>query len=49
MEESVFINQLSFEERKSKCDTLKKKYPDRIPIIILKNKNSKIKGDECIK
>jgi GABA(A) receptor-associated protein len=32
----------TFEERKSECDIIRKKYPNRIPIIVIKNSKSDI-------
>ena len=37
-----FIHKFSFEKRYNESKSIIKKYPDRIPVIVEKNKNSKI-------
>tara|TARA_B100001027_G_C16200067_1_gene300186 strand:+ start:448 stop:861 length:414 start_codon:yes stop_codon:yes gene_type:complete len=39
---SSFLNKYSFEDRKNESDTVLKKYPDRIPVIIEQSINSNI-------
>lgn len=41
MGNELFKNKYSFEDRKKEFEKIKEKYPDRIPIIVEKNRSSK--------
>jgi len=42
VEKENFMNKFSLEERKKESEKIKKKYPDRIPVIVEKDKNSEL-------